>query len=102
MNLRHVAFFIQQTRLAAHRAGRDADALGAALTRLRRAAAGTTESLAAARLVAGTSDDEALLREGNSKSKAGAIANAAARDGRSAVGERGGGSGSYEDWTKDD
>ena len=30
---------------------------------------------------------EALLREGNSKSKAAAIANAAARDGRSVVGE---------------
>lgn len=27
------------------------------------------------------------------------IANAAAQDGRSAVGERGGSSGSYEDWT---
>lgn len=45
---------------------------------------------------------EALLREGNSKSKAAAIANAAARDGRSAVGERGGEAGSYEDWTKDE
>lgn len=45
---------------------------------------------------------EALLREGNSKSKAAAIANAAARDGRSEVGERGGEAGSYEDWTKDE
>ena len=45
---------------------------------------------------------EALLREGNSKSKAAAIANAAARDGRSKVGERGGEAGSYEDWTKDE
>lgn len=45
---------------------------------------------------------EALLREGNSKPKAAAIANAAARDGRSAVGERGGESGPYEDWTKDE
>ena len=45
---------------------------------------------------------EALLREGNSKSKAAAIANAAARDGRSAVGERGGEASSYEDWTKDE
>ena len=45
---------------------------------------------------------EALLREGNSKSKAAAIANAAARDGRSAVGERGGEARSYEDWTKDE
>lgn len=45
---------------------------------------------------------EALVREGNSKSKAAAIANAAARDGRSKVGERGGEAGSYEDWTKDE
>lgn len=45
---------------------------------------------------------EALVREGNSKSKAAAIANAAARDGRSAVGERGGEAGSYEDWTKEE
>ena len=45
---------------------------------------------------------EALIREGNSKSKAAAIANAAARDGRSEVGERGGESGSYEDWTEDE
>lgn len=45
---------------------------------------------------------EALLREGNSKSKAAAVANAAARDGRSAVGERGGEASSYEDWTKDE
>ncbi|WCZ38266.1 Rho termination factor N-terminal domain-containing protein [Corynebacterium jeddahense] len=45
---------------------------------------------------------ETLLEEGNSKSKAAAIANAAARDGRSAVGKRGGEAGSYEDWTKDE
>lgn len=45
---------------------------------------------------------EALLREGNSKSKAAAIANAAARDGRSAVGERGGESSPYADWTNDE
>jgi len=45
---------------------------------------------------------EALLREGNSKSKAAAIANAAARDGRSKVGERGGEAGADEDWTKDE
>ncbi|QYH20123.1 Rho termination factor N-terminal domain-containing protein [Corynebacterium aquatimens] len=45
---------------------------------------------------------EKLREEGNSKSKAAAIANAAARDGRSKVGKRGGESGSYEDWTKDE
>lgn len=45
---------------------------------------------------------EALLEAGNSTSKAAAIANAAARDGRSAVGKRGGESGSYEDWTKNE
>lgn len=43
---------------------------------------------------------ERLREEGNSKSKAAAIANAAARDGRSAVGKRGGESDAYEDWTK--
>ena len=45
---------------------------------------------------------DALLREGNSKSKAAAIANAAARDGRSTVGKRGGKSDAYEDWTKEE
>ncbi|MFI8414372.1 Rho termination factor [Paeniglutamicibacter gangotriensis] len=40
-----------------------------------------------------------LREEGNSKQKSARIANAAARDGRSKVGERGGESGSYEDWT---
>lgn len=44
---------------------------------------------------------ERLREEGNSKSKA-AIANAAARDGRSEVGKRGGKSDAYEDWTKDE
>jgi len=42
---------------------------------------------------------EALREEGASKEKAARISNAAARDGRSEVGERGGESGSYEDWT---
>ncbi|SIS54133.1 Rho termination factor, N-terminal domain [Corynebacterium appendicis CIP 107643] len=43
---------------------------------------------------------EALLAEGNSKSKAAAIANAAARDGSSALGKRGGEADAYEEWTK--
>ncbi len=42
---------------------------------------------------------EELRKEGNSKQKSARIANAAARDGRSKVGERGRESGSYEDWT---
>lgn len=42
---------------------------------------------------------EELRDEGNSKQKSARIANAAARDGRGEVGERGGESGSYEDWT---
>ncbi len=45
---------------------------------------------------------EALRDEGNSKQKSARIANAAARDSRSEVGERGGESGSYEDWTVDE
>lgn len=45
---------------------------------------------------------EALLDDGTSKSKAAAIANAAARDGRSTVGKRGGKSDAYEDWTKEE
>jgi len=45
---------------------------------------------------------ERLREEGNSKSKAAAIANAAAKEGRDTVGARGGESGSYEDWTKDE
>lgn len=45
---------------------------------------------------------EALLDDGASKSKAAAIANAAARDGRSTVGKRGGKSDAYEDWTKEE
>ena len=43
--------------------------------------------------------NETLREDGASKEKAARIANAAAKDGRSAVGERGGSSGSYEDWT---
>lgn len=42
---------------------------------------------------------EELREEGNSKQKSARIANAAARDGRSEVGKRGGESGDYEDWT---
>ena len=42
---------------------------------------------------------EELRDEGASKEKAARISNAAARDGKSAVGERGGESGSYDDWT---
>lgn len=45
---------------------------------------------------------EELRKEGSSKEKAARISNAAARDGRDAVGRRGGESGSYEDWTVDD
>lgn len=45
---------------------------------------------------------EKLRQEGNSKSKAAAIANAAANTSRSEVGKKGGKSGSYEDWTKDE
>jgi hypothetical protein len=42
---------------------------------------------------------EKLRDEGNSKEKSTRIANAAANESRSAVGKRGGESGSYEDWT---
>ncbi|WP_214467997.1 DUF7218 family protein [Microbacterium flavescens] len=45
---------------------------------------------------------EELRDDGASKEKAARISNAAARDGRRKVGERGGESGSYEDWTVDD
>lgn len=45
---------------------------------------------------------EKLRDEGNSKEKSARIANAAAAEGRSTVGERGGESGSYEDWTVDE
>ncbi len=45
---------------------------------------------------------EELRREGNSKEKSARIANAAAAEGKSKVGRRGGRAGSYEDWTVDD
>lgn len=45
---------------------------------------------------------EELRDEGNSKEKSARISNAAARDGRSSVGKRGGESGDYEDWTVDE
>ncbi|UXW85533.1 Rho termination factor N-terminal domain-containing protein [Microbacterium azadirachtae] len=45
---------------------------------------------------------EKLRDEGNSKEKAARISNAAAKEGRGAVGRRGGESGSYDDWTVED
>jgi hypothetical protein len=42
---------------------------------------------------------EDLRQEGNSKEKAARISNAAAARGKSAVGKKGGKSGSYADWT---
>lgn len=42
-----------------------------------------------------------LREDGASPEKAARIANAAARDGRAAVGRRGGRAGDYEDWTLD-
>ena len=45
---------------------------------------------------------EELRDDGASKEKAARISNAAARDGRSAVGRRGGEHGDYEDWTVDE
>ena len=45
---------------------------------------------------------EALRDEGNSKEKSARIANAAAAQGRSTVGRRGGKSGDYDDWTVKD
>lgn len=44
---------------------------------------------------------EKLRGDGASPEKAARISNAAARDGRSTVGKRGGTSGDYEDWTVD-
>ena len=44
---------------------------------------------------------ETLRDQGESKEKAARISNAAARDGREAVGRRGGRAGDYEDWTVD-
>lgn len=45
---------------------------------------------------------EKLRDEGNSKEKSARIANAAANTSRSKVGEKGGKSGSYDDWTVDE
>ncbi len=42
---------------------------------------------------------EELRDDGASKEKAARISNAAARDGRKAVGRRGGKAGDYDDWT---
>ncbi|CAJ1586670.1 DUF7218 family protein [[Mycobacterium] wendilense] len=42
---------------------------------------------------------EDLREQGNSKEKAARISNAAAARGKSAVGRKGGKSGSYDDWT---
>ena len=44
---------------------------------------------------------EEVRKSGASKEKAARIANAAARDGRKAVGKRGGKAGDYEDQTKE-
>lgn len=44
---------------------------------------------------------EELREEGASKEKAARISNAAAKEGRSAVGRRGGRAGDYDDWTVD-
>jgi hypothetical protein len=43
-----------------------------------------------------------LRKSGESKEKSARIANAAAGSSRSAVGKKGGKSGSYDDWKKDD
>jgi hypothetical protein len=45
---------------------------------------------------------EDLRKEGNSKQKSARIANAAAARGKSAVGKKGGKSGSLDDWTVTD
>jgi len=45
---------------------------------------------------------EGLREQGNSKEKAARISNAAAARGTSAVGRKGGKSGSYEDWNVSD
>ena len=45
---------------------------------------------------------EALRDEGNSKQKSARIANAAANTSRKAVGQKGGSSGDYDDWTVGD
>ena len=45
---------------------------------------------------------EDLRKDGNSKEKAARISNAAAAQGASEVGKKGGESGSYDDWTVDE
>ncbi|BDB61600.1 MULTISPECIES: Rho termination factor N-terminal domain-containing protein [Rhodococcus] len=45
---------------------------------------------------------EELREDGASKEKAARISNAAANEGKSEVGKKGGKSGSYDDWTVDD
>ena len=45
---------------------------------------------------------EALRDEGNSKQKSARISNAAAASSRKSVGRKGGQSGDYDDWTRDD
>lgn len=45
---------------------------------------------------------EELREDGASKEKAARISNAAAAQGRSAIGRKGGTSGDYEDWTVDE
>ncbi|MCB4208197.1 Rho termination factor N-terminal domain-containing protein [Arthrobacter sp. UM1] len=45
---------------------------------------------------------EELVKQGESEEKAARISNAAAKEGRSSVGRKGGESGSYEDWTVDE
>jgi hypothetical protein len=45
---------------------------------------------------------EALRRRGESKEKAARIANASASSSRSGTGRKGGSSGSYDDWSKQD
>ena len=45
---------------------------------------------------------EELREDGASKEKAARISNAAANQGRSSVGRKGGKSGDYEDWTVDE
>jgi len=42
---------------------------------------------------------EELRKQGNSKEKSARISNAAAKEGRSAIGRKGGKAGDYEDWT---
>jgi hypothetical protein len=45
---------------------------------------------------------EELRKQGESKEKAARIANASSNESRSKVGERGGESGSYDDWSVED